>query len=186
MDYLTQNIAVNLNRIRISRGMSLDLVAEQTGVSKSMLHQIEKGDANPSISVLGKIASGMRVELGELLSKPPMKSNLIKVSSLPTIKEIAGQYEIRTCLPYEDNRSLELYRIDIYPGKEYISGGHGENTSEYLIVLDGELLVETDGISRCIKPDEIFMFKTDHTHKYINNGDKTLHCFCIFLPGSEV
>ena len=49
MDYLSHNVAVNLKRIRRSRGMSLDLVAEQTGVSKSMLAQIEKDRANPSL-----------------------------------------------------------------------------------------------------------------------------------------
>ena len=43
MDYLTENVAVNLKRIRQSKGMSLDQVSEQTGVSKSMLSQIEKG-----------------------------------------------------------------------------------------------------------------------------------------------
>lgn len=42
MDYLSHNVAVNLNRIRTSKGMSLDAVSEQTGVSKSMLAQIEK------------------------------------------------------------------------------------------------------------------------------------------------
>ena len=57
MDYLSHNIAVNLKRNRTSKGMSLDVVAEQTGVSKSMLAQIERGTANPSIGVLGKIVS---------------------------------------------------------------------------------------------------------------------------------
>ena len=51
MDYLSHNIAVNLKRIRTSKGMSLDVVAEQTGVSKSMLAQIERGTANPSTAV---------------------------------------------------------------------------------------------------------------------------------------
>lgn len=54
MDYLNQNIAINLKRIRQARGMSLDLVAEQTGVSKSMLGQIERGEANPTIGILGR------------------------------------------------------------------------------------------------------------------------------------
>ena len=49
MDYLSHNIAVNLKRIRTSKGMSLDVVAEQTGVSKSMLATIEKGDKVVSI-----------------------------------------------------------------------------------------------------------------------------------------
>ena len=52
MDYLSHNIAINLNRIRKAKGMSLDVVAEQTGVSKSMLATIEKGTANPSLGVL--------------------------------------------------------------------------------------------------------------------------------------
>ena len=47
MDYLTENVAVNLKRIRQSKGMSLDHVSEQTGVSKSMLSQIEKGNGEP-------------------------------------------------------------------------------------------------------------------------------------------
>ena len=49
MDYLSHNVAVNLKQIRQSKGMSLGEVAEQTGVSKSMLAQIEKGTANPSL-----------------------------------------------------------------------------------------------------------------------------------------
>lgn len=173
---------MNFSRIRTSRGMSLDAVSEQTGVSKSMLHQIEKGEANPSISVLGKIASGMRIEIGELLAKPPVDSYLIKIPELLPTKEIAGQYEIRTCLPYEDNRTFELYRIDIEAGGVYVSGGHGEGTIEYLAVMDGRVLVETDDIKQEIEQDEIFMFRTDHSHKYINLGNQKVHCLCVFLP----
>ena len=57
--YLSHNVAVNLKIIRTSKGMSLDVLSEQTGVSKSMLAQIEKGTANPSLGVLGKITSGL-------------------------------------------------------------------------------------------------------------------------------
>ena len=52
MDYLSHNISINLRRIRQSKSMSLEQAAEQTGVSKSMLAQIEKGTANPSLGVL--------------------------------------------------------------------------------------------------------------------------------------
>ena len=67
MDYLSHNVPLNLNRIRTSKGMSLDAVSEQTGVSKSMLAQIEKDAANPSLGTLGKIASGLRIEFHELI-----------------------------------------------------------------------------------------------------------------------
>ena len=70
MDYLSHNVAVNLKQIRLSKGMSLGEVAEQTGVSKSMLAQIEKGTANPSLGVLGKITSGLRIEFQTLIDPP--------------------------------------------------------------------------------------------------------------------
>lgn len=50
MDYLSHNISINLRRIRQSKSMSLEQAAEQTGVSKSMLAQIEKArQIRPSV-----------------------------------------------------------------------------------------------------------------------------------------
>ena len=88
MDYLSHNIAANLNRIRKSKGMSLDVVAEQTGVSKSMLAQIEKGTANPSIGTLGKIISGLRIEFDDLIRTPPMDSFLVEVTKTEPTKDV--------------------------------------------------------------------------------------------------
>lgn len=110
--YLSHNVAVNLKRIRTSKGMSLDVLSEQTGVSKSMLAQIEKGTANPSLGVLGKITSGLRIEFQELIEAPPMESCLVTPDQMTPTKEMIGEYKVWTCFPYEDNHQLEIYRID--------------------------------------------------------------------------
>ena len=94
MEYLSHNIAVNLKRIRKSKKMSLDMVAEQTGVSKSMLAQIERGDANPSIGVLGKIMSGLRVSLEDLVRTPQRDTYLVRRDQLAPTKEVEGQYRV--------------------------------------------------------------------------------------------
>lgn len=111
MDYLSNNVAVNLKRIRKSKSMSLDQVSEQTGVSKSMLAQIERGTANPSLGVLGKITSGLRIEFQELIQPPRVDCCLVTPAELVPTKEIAGQYRVWTCLPYEDTRLVEVYRM---------------------------------------------------------------------------
>ena len=98
MDYLSHNVSENLKRIRQSKGMSLDQVAEQTGVSKSMLAQIEKGTANPSIGVLGKITSGLRIAFQRLIDPPRVDYALISPDDLVPTKELLGQY--RVCLLY--------------------------------------------------------------------------------------
>ena len=173
MDYLTENVAVNLKRIRQSKGMSLDQASEQTGVSKSMLSQIEKGTANPSLGVLGKITSGLRIEFQELIATPLVDSYLVTPEDLVPTKELEGQYE--------DTRLVEIYRIDIEPGGTYVSGGHGEKTREYLVVTDGVMTVECNGKEHEIHLKQAFRFETDQTHIYRNRGTEKTSCMCFFL-----
>ncbi len=181
MDYLSNNIAVNLKRIRKSKSMSLDQVSEQTGVSKSMLAQIERGTANPSLGVLGKITSGLRIEFQELIRPPREDCCLVTPSQLLPTKEIVGQYRVWTCLPYEDTRLVEIYRIEVEPGGIYSSGSHGEKTREYLSVTEGCLTVECRGERYTIEKDQIFKFETDQDHVYRNDGDELAACTCFFL-----
>ncbi len=61
MENLTLVIGNKLKNIRNSRNLSLDDVAELTGVSKAMLGQIERGKSNPTVSTLWKISTGLRV-----------------------------------------------------------------------------------------------------------------------------
>ena len=170
MDYLSKNVAVNLKRTRQARGMSLDQVAEQTGVSKSMLAQIERGTANPSLGVLGKITSGLRIEFQELIQSPRVDCCLVTPQELLPTKELEGQYRVWTCLPYEDTRLVEVYRIEVEPGGTYVSGSHGEKTREYISVLQGEVTVEAEGVSHLVTAEDVLRFETDQIHTYRNNG----------------
>ena len=170
MDYLSHNVAVNLKQIRQSKGMSLGEVAEQTGVSKSMLAQIEKGTANPSLGVLGKITSGLRIEFQTLIDPPREDFCLVNPKEIIPTKELEGQYKVWTCFPYEDSHSVEVYRIDIEPGGVYMSGSHGEKTREYISVLQGEVTVEAEGVSHLVTAEDVLRFETDQIHTYRNNG----------------
>lgn len=181
LDYLSHNIASNLNRIRKAKGMSLDVVAEQTGVSKSMLAQIEKGTGNPSIGTLGKIISGLRIEFDDLIRTPPMDSFLVEVRKTEPTKDVPGQYKVWTCFPIEDNHVVEIYRIDIEPHGVYVSGSHGEKTREYISVREGELLMEVGNSSYRISTEEVFRFESDREHRYINDTDQQVSFMTFFV-----
>ena len=94
MDDLNYNVAVNLKRIRREKGMSLEGMAEQTGVSKSMLAQIEKGIANPSLGVIGKIIGGLHIEFQELIEDVSPGSRLVHIKEMEPTKEVRGEYKI--------------------------------------------------------------------------------------------
>lgn len=180
MDYLNNNISINLKRIRLANGYSLDTVAEQTGVSKSMLGQIERGEANPTIGILGKIVSGLRVNLEELVGNYRDAVYPIQKERLIPTKEAEGQYRVYTYFPYEKERSFEVYVIEILPGNVYASGGHGENTKEYVIVNEGELHLKIQEDVYCVKRGDALRFDSDKEHLYYNKGLQKLEVVSIF------
>lgn len=185
-DYLSQNVSENLKRIRQSKGMSLEQVAEQTGVSKSMLAQIERGTANPSLGVLGKITSGLRIEFQTLINQPKQEYCLVIPENLIPTKELEAQYKVWTCFPFEDSQSVEVYRIDIEPGGVYVSGSHGEKTREYISVIDGTLTIDCYNHLQHIKKGQVYKFETDQPHIYRNEGMKKASCVCFFLDYTNI
>ena len=62
-------VAKNVRRIRESKKLTLDEAAAATGVSRSMLAQIERGSVTPTISILWKNASGYKVSFSKLLQE---------------------------------------------------------------------------------------------------------------------
>ena len=181
MDYLSHNVSVNLKKIRQSKGMSLDQVAEQTGVSKSMLAQIEKGTANPSLGVLGKITSGLRIEFQTLIDPPRQDYCLVTPEEMVPTKELEGQYRVWTCFPFEDSQAVEVYRIDLEPGGTYMSGSHGERTREYISVTEGILTIECHDHTQEIHKEQVYKFETDQPHIYQNHGTQPVSFICFFL-----
>ena len=67
MDAMSSRISENLRQIRKEKKLSLDSMAEQTGVSKSMLGQIERGESSPTVATLWKIATGLHISFTALL-----------------------------------------------------------------------------------------------------------------------
>ena len=181
MNSMNLIVARNIKRLREEKKLSMDELAKLSGVSKSMLAQIERGTANPSLGVLGKITSGLRVEFQELIQPPRVDCCLVTPEELLPTKELEGQYRVWTCLPYEDTRLIEVYRIEVEPGGIYVSGSHGEKTREYLVVTEGVLTVECHGQSCQIRKDQVFKFETDQDHIYRNEGGEKACCTCFFL-----
>ena len=64
---LTRAVGENLKRIRKSKKLSMERLAAEAGVSRSMLGQIERGEANPSVGLLGKLAGALKVPAEVLL-----------------------------------------------------------------------------------------------------------------------
>lgn len=168
MNQIDKNIAVNLRRIRKAENMSLDMLADRTGVSKSMLGQIERGESNPTVSTIGKIVEGLKVPFEQLIYAREEAVIMPAWQNAPVYKEKEGCYSIRILLPYHMGREFEIYQGSVSPYRQMSSGPHGECTWEYLTVLAGEIELTIEEKSYTIRENESLYFASDCPHTYYN------------------
>lgn len=174
MNQLDKNIAVNLKRIRKSRNMSLDMLAEKTGVSKSMLGQIERGESNPTVATIAKIVEGIRVPFEELIYPKTDSVVIIDNEKLPVYKEEEGAYQVRAIFPYDRHRNFEVYETKIEPGESCESFLTEGSVCEYIMVLQGTLTLETTESIYDVSVNHAIKIEAEQGHRYHNRGTEEL------------
>lgn len=180
MSQIDKNISQNLKRIRKSRNMSLDMLAEHTGVSKSMLGQIERGESNPTVSTIAKIVDGLKLSFDDLLYKEESLLQLVKREECETFKEKEASYIVKTILPFDRKRRFELYEAVIEGECFYTSPAHGTDMWEYITVLEGALFVETEEDTLVVEKGNTARFLANRNHTYYNRKEEPVR-FQIIL-----
>ncbi|MCB8815301.1 helix-turn-helix domain-containing protein [Desulfosporosinus shakirovi] len=164
-------IAANLKRLRLARSLSLGQLAELSEVSKVMLSQIEKGDSNPTINLLWKIANGLKVPYTSLLDDQDNNPEYISQQQRTEQHDSEGHYRIYKYYNSTPTRNFELFMIELDPGTEHTSVGHSEKSYEYVVVLEGRLCLGTNESEYHLNKEDSICFDSANPHVYTNKGD---------------
>ena len=171
MEDINTVVAKNLRRIRDSRSVSLEELARLSGVSRSMLVRIEKGDGNPSLSTLWKVANGLGVPFDELIERRGPDFEIVRTSEVQPIPEDGGRVRNYSVFPDGENRRFAVYYMELEPGSRWTSEAHMRGTVEFLTVFSGELELEAAGRSLRVGARENLRFPADSEHTYANAGE---------------
>jgi len=171
MDDSTRLISQNLKKIREEKRISLDKLAELTGVSKSMLGQIERGESSPTIATIWKIVNGLKISFTALLTAPQADISLVRWSNLQPLVEDNGKYLLYPYFPIEEGRRFEVYGVEIEKGGYLSAEPHPAGTQEFLTVFAGELTVRVNNQEFNLQAGDSLRFKADSPHVYHNSGD---------------
>jgi transcriptional regulator with XRE-family HTH domain len=183
MKNLNLIIAKNLKRARSEKNLSLDQLSKLTSVSKSMLAQIERGEANPSITTLWKIANGLKVAFAALMHQKQPDTVLVTRKEQEPLSENADSYKTFSIFPYEDSSRFEIYRIEMTIGSNLQSQPHGQKTYEFITVFDGEITIKVDNQEYVVKKDDAIKIRADKPHEYRNSGNEPARAsMVIFYP----
>ena len=165
-------VSQNIKQIREQKRLTLDAAASVTGVSRSILAQIEKGVANPTISVLWKIANGYKVSFTALIEQAPEKATVIRSDAIQPIVEDNGKYINYPAFGFDEQRSFETYRIVIALGGSLQAEPHLAGTEEYITVFAGNVEIEAADKVFCLGEGDSIRFMADTIHSYKNVGQK--------------
>ncbi|MFN3647226.1 MAG: helix-turn-helix domain-containing protein [Gemmobacter sp.] len=168
---ITARLATALREARRARGLSLDAVAKLSGVSRSMVSQIERGESSPTVATLWNLTRALQVDFAGLLDAPaPPAIEVVRAAAAPTIAGRGTGVTIRILSPPETAGSHEVYDLDFAPGGRLVSEAHGPGWREHLTVIAGSLHVASGDAAELLHPGDTARYPADRPHRIESTG----------------
>ncbi|MEL6839365.1 MAG: XRE family transcriptional regulator [Pseudomonadota bacterium] len=168
---ITTRLAERLKDERKGKGLSLDALANLSGVSRSMLSQIERGESSPTVASLWNLTRALNVDFSALLdeeSQPvPLIREVVKADTIPQIHNRAAGCTIRILSASGDVGGTEVYDIDFQSGAALESTPHEFGCVEHLTVLAGQLRVVSGGETASVAEGDTVRYAADVEHAII-------------------
>lgn len=173
MEDPTRLIGYNLKKLRQKNKLSLDLVAELTGISKGMLSQIERGKSNPTVSTLWKIATGLKIPFSAFMENDKPTYEIISCADSEPLLECDGKMKIHPFFPFDAANHFEILYIALEPGCFHQSPRHADGVSEYIFVFAGRLQLTLGETTLTLETGQALKFSADLAHAYANLDAET-------------
>lgn len=174
------DFAENLAKIRKERKLSLQELADRTGVSKSMLSKIERGEKNPSLQIAAQIAEGLRLSLSSMLEeRKEHKVIVIRAADQVAFSDEMTGFERRLLSPTFPHKGVEFIHNTVPKDcSEIIFPPHSPGVREFIVITKGTLKIKLDDDSFILKKGDSIFFEANRLHSFCNEGHS--EC-CYFL-----
>ncbi len=159
-------LPARLKEARRSQGLSLDAVAKLSGVSRSMVSQIERGESSPTIATLWNLTRALQVDFAGLLddSNQADRVEVLRADQIPEIENRGEGCRIRILSPPEDAGKHELYDLRFSTGGKLDSKPHTRGAREHLTVVEGQVKVTSGSASELLRAGDNARYAADVPH----------------------
>lgn len=166
-------LGARIRELRQEQGLTLEALAEHSGVSRAMISKVERGTNNPTLVVAVRIAQGLGVGLSELLSPPRPKQArvLLSPAQQPTFRDAESGVVRQLLSPSFETRGVEFIRFTM---PAHTSTGElpakGATVGKHLAVEKGTLRIDFPDGSVTVEAQDAFYFEADVPHALVNAG----------------
>jgi transcriptional regulator with XRE-family HTH domain len=178
-------VGEQIQRLRSERKMTLDDLSRAAGVSKSMLSEIERDKANPTIAVAWRLTNALGVSLDQLfaLHKAPQAISVAGPHDIPTLAGHDAKYQLRVWGPIELAGKFEWYELTLQAGGALVSNAHEPGTREHLTVLHGSIEIQAAGMAKRLKAADTARYVADVPHAIRNVGKGEAKALLVVIHG---
>jgi transcriptional regulator with XRE-family HTH domain len=168
---------------RQARGFTLDALAETSGVSRSMISDIERSAKSPTVLVLARLATALGTTVSRLLGEDrPDPVIVLPLAAQPAITDAAG-WQRRILSPTLPGVEFEFIRTSVPAGVvigEFAA--HAPGSREYVAVETGVLTVTLDGTEHRLSAGDALYYAGDRAHAFANPGGVE----CVYYTAMHV
>ncbi|MEA4987446.1 MAG: XRE family transcriptional regulator [Anaerovorax sp.] len=185
MKDITIQIGNNIKQIRKSRGLTIEDLALQSGVSKSMISEIERGMRNSSITVLWNIANTLKIPLNYLLkSNNSETATIYKKSEISTME--GNGFLFQSLMNFDEDKKFEIYLTEYHPNTQTEASTHYTGVEEYALIITGSLCLNINDIKYEAGEGDVIHFSGDKLHYYSNETNSPTKAFILmFYPDNN-
>jgi XRE family transcriptional regulator, regulator of sulfur utilization len=169
---IDHSVSENLKSARKAQNLSLDQLSARSGVSKSMLRQIEIGRSSPTISVLWKIANGLRMPFSALLSSSHAEAEVAGFTTGGQVRAGQKGYRLFPMVTFQPDRPVEIYYVEIDEGVAFEGEPHQGKARETVFVMSGKVDIFLGETLSSAHEEQFVQFQAGQPHRYVNPGRK--------------
>ncbi len=180
---ISDQLSQKVRDLRGGRGWSLEAMSAACGVSRSMLSQIERGEANPTLAVTVRIAHAFGVPLGDLVEAADSSSiEVVRADDRRFHYRSDEECEIRTLSPLQLEKDVEFYEVLLKPGGVLRSAPHFRGTREFLTVERGKVRIESADDTTELARGDSASYRADVPHALasVGRGETVLFLVVIY------
>jgi transcriptional regulator with XRE-family HTH domain len=177
------SLGPRLQQIRKRRKLTLDDLAVMSGVSRSMLSQIERGQTNPTFSTLWNLTRALGLDLSDLVkghSGRQSPSITVQTANFtPEIRTADGSCLLRILSPAANAGGFEWYELIIRPGGALVSEAHAPGATEHLTVLEGTLEATSGAETSRLPAGATARYPADLPHAIHNRDEQVARALLV-------
>lgn len=176
-------VGQEIQRLRLQNNLTLEQLANKSGVSKSILSQIERDRSNPTLATIWRITKALESPLEDVLSVKEGEKCFEKISpnATPAVTSEDGKFRLKILGMLSTVSNVQWYEFTAEPGAELVSESHGSGSIESVTLCTGNLSVVVGSETESICTGETLRFRTDAQHRLKNESEGVAHGFMVNL-----